>query len=427
MSKDKCFQFLQPRVICVPMKTQSNIVVKKFGGTSVGSLEKIEAVADRVYLDYKNGQNPVVVVSAMSGETNRLVGMARTIDPTYRGPAYDMILASGEQVSTALLAIALNRRGIKSKPFLGFQLGIQTDSLFSKAKILKIDGDKLLDSIHCGEVPVVAGFQGVTEDSQITTLGRGGSDTTAVALSVALNLNECEIYTDVPAVFTADPRLVPKASEIEKLSFSEMMEMASLGSKVLHYRCVELAAKYGVKIHLRSSFESRSGTWVVPSGELMENPVVSGLTHDFGIVVLKLYPLPKGPGSLSKVFNALGDKGINVDIITQSQNEDGQRIAFSIPEDDLNSALEKLNELEIPKDSVHIMDNVAKVSAVGVGMANHSGVAATFFKVLSELNIESQLVTTSDIKISVVIDRDKVQELINQLHTTFSLDNSVEK
>ncbi len=404
------------------MKTHSSIMVKKFGGTSVGSIERIEAVADRVLADMKAGQKPIVVASAMSGETNRLVKLANDIDPSYRGPAYDMLVSSGEQVSIALLAIALKKRGAKVAPLLAHQLGIQTDAIFSKARITNVDGQKLLGFLESSVVPIVAGFQGVTEGHQITTLGRGGGDTTALALAAAVGLDVCEIYTDVPAIFTADPRLVPMAREIDVLSFEEMMEMATLGSKVLHFRSVEIAAKYNVKIHLRSAFETREGTWVVPEGEKMETPVVSSITHDASVVVLKLFPVPFGAKFLADLFEKLAERGVVVDIITQSQNEEGQRVAFSVPEDDLNMALEVVGSVVGPKTQVVPMRGMAKLSAVGVGMANHPGVASRYFRILDKVNVPVHLVTTSDIKISAVIEREKLGEAARALHTEFGLD-----
>ena len=409
------------RVVYRNMKTQTDIVVKKFGGTSVGSIDRIEAVADRVACDQKNGQKPIVVASAMSGETNRLVHLAADINPYYRGSAYDMLLASGEQVSIALLAMALEKRGVKAIPLLAHQLGIRTDTIFSQAKIQSVNKEKLLSHIQQGVIPIVAGFQGVTECDRITTLGRGGSDTTAVALAAAIGSDQCEIYTDVPKVFTADPRLVPRAREISSLCFHEMMEMASLGSKILHFRCVELAAKFGVKIHVRSTFEQREGTWVVPEGSVMENPVVSAVTHDASTAIIKLFPVPYGPGFLADLFAKLSERGVVVDIITQSYNSEGQRLAFSINESDIHQAQDVVQEM-IKDLEVVVLKDTAKLSVVGVGMANHPGVAARFFKKLKELDISVHLVTTSDIKISAVIDRKNLEAAAQLLHTEFGLD-----
>jgi len=399
------------------------IVVKKFGGTSVGTLERIEKVAERVLRDQKDkGQNPVLVVSAMSGETNRLVRMANDLDPYYRGPAYDMLLASGEQVAIALLTISLAKRGAKAMPLLGYQLGIQTDSVFSKARIKSIDVKKLRDAVDHGFIPVIAGFQGVTRNRQITTLGRGGSDTSAVAVAAAIGASECEIYTDVPAVFSADPRLVPKARELKTITFEEMMEMASVGSKVLHFRAVEIAAKYGIKIHSRSSFEDREGTWVVAEDNMLENPVVSSVTHDPSTVVIQLYPVPEGVAFLADVFGRLAEKNIVVDIITQSIGDRGQRLNFSIPEEDLGQTELTLKEVLKKETEVSIMKDMAKISVIGVGMKNHPGVAARFFKVFKEQNVNVHLVTTSDIKISAVVGKIDLKKAAEALHSEFSLD-----
>lgn len=403
------------------MKLESQLSVKKFGGTSVGSIERILGVAKRVGQDFDKGVRPVVVVSAMSGETNRLVALGEQIFPGYRGPAYDMLVASGEQVSVGLLTMAFEKLGYKARPYLAHQLGIRTDSVFSKARIQSIETSRLLEDTRQGVIPVIAGFQGVDEELNITTLGRGGSDTSAVAVAAALNAAECEIYTDVPAVFTADPRLVPKAREIPRLSFEEMMEMASLGSKVLHIRSVEIGAKHGVRIHVRSTFESREGTWVVPEGEIMENPVVSAVTHEASTAVLKLYPLPEGSQILAQLFEALASKGIVVDIITQSLGEKGQRLAFSIPVDDLLPTQDIVRQV-LPGVEIEVMKDVSKVSIVGVGMRNHPGVAARFFRVLSEQKVPVHLVTTSEIKVSAVIDRSSLERSAQALHTIFSLD-----
>lgn len=413
----------------------NQIVVKKFGGTSVGSIERIEAVAERVIRDLNKGEKPVVVASAMSGETNRLVALANQIDSNYRGPAYDMLVASGEQVSIALLAIAFEKRGYKAKPLLAYQLGIETDKLYSKARILNIKTEALHRWVDEGIIPIIAGFQGVDEEMNITTLGRGGSDTTAVAIAAALNSSSCEIYTDVPAVFTADPRLVPKAKEIAALSFEEMMEMASLGSKVLHIRSVELGAKHNVKIHLRTTFAEREGTWIVSEQNLaeyqkgkekMENPLVAGVTHDASTVVIKLNPIPSDTSFLANLFQVLATRGVSIDIITQSQGAEGQRLAFSVTQEDLPLTLQVLKEVLKSAGSVHIeqtiMDNVAKISVVGVGMRNHPGVAARFFTVLAAHQIPVHLVTTSEIKISAVVDQQHLKKAAEALHTEFKLD-----
>jgi len=399
------------------------VVVKKFGGTSLGSLERIELVAERILEDVREkGEKPLIVASAMSGETNRLVQLAQKISPTDRSAAYDMLLASGEQVSISLLAMALNKRGQKAQPMLAHQMGMKTNNLHSKASIESIDTKVLNGWLDQGVIPIVAGFQGVDDDGQITTLGRGGSDTSAVAIAAAMGHKICEIYTDVPAIFTSDPRLVKTAVPLEKVSFYEMMEMASLGTKVLHARSVELASKFGVQIHLRSTFEKREGTLVVPQGEIMEKPVVTAVTHDPKTSVIKLFPVPSESQFLATLFSTLAEKGIIVDIITQSQGEEGQRLAFSVNRDDLSIAVETIKTLVAPETKVMPLENMAKISVVGVGMQNEYGVAARFFSALAGKNIPIHLVTTSDIKISAVIDFDQLQEAAQGVHDEFRLE-----
>ncbi len=399
------------------------IVVKKFGGTSLGSLERIEAVADRIKEDIETkGESPIVVASAMSGETNRLVSLAHQVAPHDRSPAYDMLLASGEQVSIALLSMALHKRGVKARPLLAFQLGIVTDALPSKATIQHIRTELMQELVDDKIVPVVAGFQGIDPEENITTLGRGGSDTTAVALAAALKNDICEIYTDVPAIFTADPRLVPKAQPLKHVYFDEMMEMATLGSKVLHSRSVELASKFGVKIHLRSTFEKKEGTWVVPQGDDMEKPVVTSVTHDPNTAVFKLFPTPDTSEFLANLFSQLAAKGVVVDIITQSQNPEGQRLAFSVHADDTQAAMKTIQSNVDASTKIELINDMAKVSVVGVGMQNQYGVAARFFAALGKADTPIRLVTTSDIKISAVIEKANLENAANALHTEFRLD-----
>jgi aspartate kinase len=401
----------------------SNICVKKFGGTSVGSTERIEAVADRILKEREKDPRPyVIVASAMAGETNRLVDLANRTYLGFRGPAYDMLLASGEQVSIALLSMALEKKGLKSKPYLAHQIGIITDSMYSKARIREIKTDLLMKDIESGVIPVVAGFQGVDEFDNITTLG--GSDTTAVALAVALKAQDCDIYTDVPGVFSADPRIVPKAKKIPTLCFEEMVEMASLGSKVLHIRSVEIAAKFQLKLQVRSTFEMSEGTWIMNEKDLnsnMESPVVTAITHDAQTAIFKLVPLPSGTDVLAQLFTKLSEKGIVVDVISQSELDKGQRLAFSVPVEDIIQTQKIVTEF-FPKTDVTVLDNVSKVSIVGVGMRNHPGVAAKFFSVLAQNKIAVHLVTTSEIKISAIIDREDLEKSAQTLHTAFGLD-----
>ena len=410
------------QMVSLDTNEDANVIVKKYGGTSVGSIERIENLAARLVRDIARGQKPIVVASAMSGETNRLIDLAEQIDPDYRGSAYDMLIASGEQVSISLLAIALQKRGVKAQPLLAYQLGILTDSVHAKARIKEIDGRALKTLTAQGIVPVVAGFQGLGDDNQITTLGRGGSDTTAVALAAAIGAKDCEIFTDVPAVYTADPRLVPMAREIAFISYDEMMEMAALGSKILHIRCVEIAAKYGIRIHVRSTFEDRTGTWIVPEGEVLEEALVSAVTHDANTAVFKLFPVPGGSAFLGSLFESLASRGVVVDIITQSDSKEGQRLAFSVTKEDVPLTRQMLKETAVHGQDVTLIENMAKISVVGVGMRNHPGVAARFFKILAKHDIPIHIVTTSEIKISAVIDQKDLAIAATALHTEFGLD-----
>lgn len=400
----------------------SRIVVRKFGGTCVGSIERIEMAADIIAHAAKLNQRQVVIVSAMSGETDRLVALARRICPNVKNMAYDMLLAAGEQASVALLSLALQRRGIESAPLLAYQVGIRTDSFFSRARIQKIDTGRLLNYVSEGQPVLVAGFQGVTSQGRITTLGRGGSDTTAVAIAAALQQSDCEIFTDVPNVYTADPRLLKESRRIKRLSFEEMMEMSSLGSRVLHHRSVEIAARHCIRIHVRSMFENKEGTWIVPKEELMETALVSAVTHDENVVVFKLLSVPKGSQFISRLFSDLARRSISVDVITQSLRGEDQSLAFSVDREDLHEAKEIIYRV-IDKDKLVILENVAKLSIVGVGMAGHPGVAARFFKVLNQMNTVMHIVTTSEIKISVIIDKKCLKDAAKALHEEFCLGN----
>ncbi len=401
----------------------SFLSVKKFGGTSVGSIERIEHVADLIHFQKKSdNQDMIIVLSAMSGETNRLINLAHQVSSkSHGGPAYDLLLASGEQVSISLLSLALQKRGIESMPLLAFQLGIQTNSIYSKARIENIKTDKISELISDGVIPIVAGFQGIDLKDRVTTLGRGGSDTTAVALAAALKANECEIYTDVKGVYTSDPRVVPQAQKISSLSYQEMMEMASLGSKVLHFRCVEIAAKYKVPLHVRSTFDEGPGTWIQKEEKDMEAPLVSAITQDSQITIISAEPVPTGVSFLSQLFEQLHSEDIVVDIISQSKSNEGQRIAFSIHDEDADKAMGLYKKL-LPEVQVQTLTGVSKVSVVGVGMRSHPGVAALFFKTLNEHNVDISLVTTSDIKMSAVISSEKVAQAVQSLHKVFGLD-----
>ena len=396
------------------------IVVKKFGGTSVGSLSRIEAVADRIHEDYNRGELPVVVASAQAGHTDRLIRLAGQVFPHYRGPAYDMLLSSGEQVSIALLSLALEKRELKTLPLLGYQAGIQTDSLFSKARIRGIRAFRLKQAVEEGVIPLVAGFQGVTSGNRITTLGRGGSDLTAVALAVVLNQKMCEIYTDVEGVLTGDPRLIPKAKKINQMEFSEMMEMSALGSQVLQLRSVELGAKHGVKIHVRHALKKTEGTWIVGKRDKMESSVVSAVAHDPNTAVIRIHKVPEETDFLFRLFEKLGKESVSVDIISKTETPQGSILAFSVKGEDLPPALKILKTL-VSKKQLSVMENSAKISIIGVGMAHHSGVAGRFFSVFHKLKAPLHLVTTSEIKISAIIDKRYLKRAANRLHEEFHL------
>ncbi len=401
-----------------------NVLVKKFGGTSIGSIKRIKKVADRLVKSFNKGERFVVVASAMSGETNRLIQLAYNMNFNARGgDAYDLLLASGEQVSVSLLALALQKRGMQSSPMLAFQLGIKTDSMYSKARIQNVETSLLTKMLDSGIIPVVAGFQGIDKKDRVTTLGRGGSDTTSVALAAALNASVCEIFTDVDGVYSADPRIEPKASKIYQLNYEEMMEMATLGSKVLHFRCVEIAAKYDIPIHVRSSFLESEGTWILKRKNTMEASVVSAITHDSKITILSVEPAPAGVSCLAELFTKLSEKEILVDIISQTQVAKGQRVAFSIADEDVFEGIKILKSL-FKDETIKIKEipNVAKVSIVGVGMITYSGVAARFFKTFKESGVDLKLVTTSDIKMSGVLPREQVELAVQALHVEFGLE-----
>ena len=396
------------------------IIVKKFGGSSVASLQKIKAIAKRLHKDLQKGEKFLVVISAMAGHTDRLIKTAEKIDPSCQGEAYDMLLSSGEQVSLSLLSLALNKKGVKNMPLLAHQAGIQTDSLFSRANIQSIKTDKIKEVLKEDAIPLVAGFQGFTKENQITTLGRGGSDLTALALTFALKQKMCEIYTDVPGVFTADPRIVPSARKLPSLGFSEMMEMSSLGSKVLQYRCVELAAKHKIKIHVRHAFKEEEGTWIINKENVMEGSVVSSVAHDLNTLLIKVKNIPKGVNFISNLFLKLGEKSVFVDVISQNEISEEPTLVFSISKSDLKTCLKIVKDM-VDERNISVIDQIAKISVIGVGMAHHSGVAGRFFSVFQKLNVHLYLVTTSEVKISAIIDRVNLKTTAQALHKEFGL------
>ena len=398
------------------------LIVQKYGGTSVGDLSRIRQVATRVRARHAAGDSLVVVVSAMAGETNRLVALAHELATEPDRRETDVLAATGEQVTVALLAIALNEAGCPAVSFLGHQVRIATDSSFGKARIKSIDATRIAAALDAGRVVVVAGFQGVDLDDNITTLGRGGSDTSAVALAAALHADGCEIYTDVEGVFTTDPRLCPQARKLERISYDEMLELASLGAKVLQIRSVEFAKRYGVPLHVRSSFSASEGTWVVQEEASMEDVLVSGVTYDRDEAKITLVRVPDQPGLAARVFGPIADANIGVDMIIQNASADGTTdLTFTVPKADFRQALGliKANAAKIGAAGVSTDQHVAKVSIVGLGMRSHAGVAAKMFRTLADVGINIQMISTSEIKTSVVMDAKFVELAVRVLHDAF--------
>lgn len=404
------------------------LLVQKFGGTSVGTVERIEAVADKVKAFRERGDDVVVVVSAMSGETNRLIGLAQAImeEPTPR--EMDVLVSTGEQVTIALLSMALNKRGCEARSYTGAQVRIKTDSAHMKARILEIDENKMRADIEAGRVIVVAGFQGVDEQGNITTLGRGGSDTTAVALAAALKADECQIYTDVDGVYTTDPRVVDDARRMEKVTFEEMIEMASLGSKVLQIRAVEFAGKYDVPLRVLSSFEDGPGTLITTEdNDSMEQPLVSGIAFNRDEAKLTLLGVPDIPGIASKILRPISEDNIEVDMIVQNVGLDKKTdFTFTVHRNDYKRAKAILDRIceELGAQECVGDNDIAKVSIVGVGMRSHAGVATKMFDALSEEGINIQMISTSEIKISVVIDEKYLELAVRNLHSAFELEKA---
>ena len=406
--------------------SQRPLVIQKFGGTSVGDTARIQRVAERVARTWAEGKDVVVVVSAMSGETNRLVGLAQQIAPDSRGREYDVLVSSGEQVSIALLAMALQQRGQAARSLLGYQADIRTNASHSRARIESIEASAVREALAAGEVPVVAGFQGRDTEGNITTLGRGGSDTTAVALAAAMKASACEIYTDVDGIYTADPNVVKTARKIDRISYEEMLELASMGTKVLQTRSVEFAMKYKVPVHVRSTFEQYDGSWVVPEESGMEKVVVRAVTHDSNEARISMLAVPDRPGVAADVFKPLADAGINVDMIIQnaSQSSGCTDLTFTVPLLDLTAATELTEAIseDMGAGGVQSDGSIAKVSIVGVGMRSHSGVALKMFEVLRDHGVNIQMISTSEIKVSVVIQERYAELAVRALHDAFGLD-----
>jgi len=404
-----------------------SLLVQKYGGTSVGSIERIEQVAEKVASFRAQGHDMVVVLSAMSGETNRLIGLANQIQATPDPRELDVLVSTGEQVTIALLCMALKKRGVDARSYTGGQVRIMTDSSFTKARIQSIDEANMRADLNAGRVVVVAGFQGVDEEGNITTLGRGGSDTTGVALAAALKADECQIYTDVDGVYTTDPRVVESARRLEKITFEEMLEMASQGSKVLQIRSVEFAGKYKVPLRVLHSFKEGPGTLITLDEEdsTMEQPIVSGIAFNRDEAKVTVAGVPDVPGVASKILAPIGAANIEIDVIVQNVSADNTTdLTFTVHKNDMQKAVAVLESVakEIGAREVRSDDKVAKVSIVGVGMRSHAGVASKMFTALAADNINIQMITTSEIKISVIIDERYLELAVRSLHTAFGLD-----
>ncbi|MBH3467372.1 aspartate kinase [Pseudomonas sp. 1079] len=404
------------------------LIVQKFGGTSVGSVERIEQVADKVKKFRDAGDDLVVVLSAMSGETNRLIDLAKAIsgDQQPLPRELDVIVSTGEQVTIALLAMALNKRGVPAVSYTGSQVRILTDSAHTKARILQIDDQKIRTDLKAGRVVVVAGFQGVDEHGNITTLGRGGSDTTGVALAAALKADECQIYTDVDGVYTTDPRVVPVAQRLDKITFEEMLEMASLGSKVLQIRAVEFAGKYNVPLRVLHSFKEGPGTLItIDEEESMEQPIISGIAFNRDEAKLTIRGVPDTPGVAFKILGPVSDANVEVDMIVQNVSHDNTTdFTFTVHRNEYDAALRILQNTasEIGAREVVGDTKIAKVSIVGVGMRSHAGVASRMFGALAKEGINIQMISTSEIKVSVVLEEKYLELAVRALHTAFELD-----
>jgi len=400
------------------------LIVQKFGGTSVGDVERIQRVARRIVETRRSGHDVVVVVSAMAGVTDQLVALANQVSKRPDPREYDMLVSTGEQQTIALLAMAIQELGVSARSFTAAQIKMLTDRDHARARIHSIDTARLRELIAAGAIAVVPGFQGVTEDGDISTLGRGGSDTSAVAVAAALKADVCEIYTDVEGVLTCDPRIVPSAHKLERISYDEMLEMASLGAKVLQIRSVKFGKQYGVPIHVRSSFSDKEGTWVVPESEIMERLVVSGVTYNRNEAKVTIFGVDDIPGVAARIFGPMSEAGLVVDVIVQNVSREGHTdVTFTVNRADLPRALEIAERLcaELPARGVTSDATIAKVSVVGLGMKDHAGVAGTMFRVLADEGINIGMINTSEIKISVVIDQKYTELACRALHEAFEL------
>ncbi|MEQ8320101.1 MAG: aspartate kinase [Rhodospirillales bacterium] len=401
-------------------------IVQKFGGTSVANVERIKAVAQRVKAEVDAGNEVAVILSAMSGETNKLVDFVTSVSKLYDAREYDAIVATGEQVTVGLLSLALQDIGIPARSWLGWQIPVHTDGVHGKARIQRIETEEMEKRLGRGEVCVVAGFQGIGPDNRITTLGRGGSDTSAVAIAAALKADRCDIYTDVDGVYTTDPRITPKARKLDKITYEEMLEMASVGAKVLQTRSVELAMKHGVRVQVLSSYSDEPGTLVVDEDEIVEQELVSGIAYSRDEAKITLVAVPDQPGIAASIFGPLADNGINVDMIVQniSHEDHSTDLTFTLPIADLERAVATLESKreDLQFSDIRADKNVTKLSVIGVGMRSHAGVAQKMFTTLAEKGINIQVISTSEIKVSVLIAEEYTELAVRALHTAYGLD-----
>lgn len=417
------------------------LIVAKFGGSSVADAQKILHVAKRIVDNKRAGNDVVVVVSAMGDTTDELLDLAKEVSPNPPGRELDMLLTAGERISMAVLAMAINDLGFEARSYTGSQAGLITDSAHGKARIVDVTPTRIQEALADGAIPIIAGFQGVSSDTKdITTLGRGGSDLTAVAIAAALKADVCEIYTDVDGVFSADPRQVPKARQVPRITYDEMMELAAAGAKVLHLRCVEYAKRFGVIIHVRSTFSDREGTFVIADladqsrleklsqqGAVMEQPIIAGVANDTGDAKVTVVGVPDRPGKVAAIFQAVADAGVNLDMIVQNSSSHGAAatdVTFTVPRADAAKAELTLTKLksEIEFEDIETDENIAKISLIGAGMRSHPGVSATFFKAIAEAGVNVEMISTSEIRISVVTRQDDSKAAVQAIHTAFGLD-----
>jgi len=409
------------------------LVVQKYGGSSVADADGVKRVARRIVDTRKAGHDVCVVVSAMGDSTDDLIDLAMQVSPLPPGRELDMLLTAGERISMSLLAMAIASQGSRARSFTGSQAGVITDSVHGRARIIDVTPGRIRQALDEGDIAIVAGFQGVSQDTKdITTLGRGGSDTTAVALAAALGADVCEIYTDVDGVFTADPRIVPTARRLDRITSEEMLEMAASGAKILHLRCVEYARRYGLPVHVRSSFSQHEGTWVLDStarGDQMEQPIISGVAHDRSEAKITVVGVPDKPGKAAEIFEAVAASEINIDMIVQNVSAASTGltdVSFTLPKTDGQTAMTALSRVQeaVGFSALQYDDQIGKISLIGAGMRSHPGVSAKFFKALADAGVNIEMISTSEIRISVVTRADAVDDAVRAVHTAFGLDSA---